>query len=114
MGQMKFMFPNKLDIYLHDTPTKADFGRADRRLSSGCVRVEDAGRLARWLFGGAVPSASGRAEQIVPLPEPVPVFITYFTAIPAGGGIRFQPDLYGRDQAIFAGRSGGSAQVRAR
>jgi murein L,D-transpeptidase YcbB/YkuD len=100
MGRMKFMFPNKLGIYLHDTPERALFGKSDRRISSGCVRVEDAERLGRWLFGGAVPAASGAPEQKVPLPEQVPVHILHLTAIPGAGGIRFQPDTYGRDARL--------------
>lgn len=98
MGAIKFMFPNDLGIYLHDTPFKDHFGRDDRRISSGCVRVEDAQRLARWLFGGAAPRPSGEAEQEVDLPQPVPVFITYLTALPTRDGVIFQPDRYGRDR----------------
>jgi len=103
LGSMKFMMPNDLDIYLHDTPDKASFAQADRRLSSGCVRVEDAARLARWLFKGKPPVPSGAAEQRVDLPEPVPVYITYLTALPTGkDGIAFQQDVYGRDAALLA------------
>jgi murein L,D-transpeptidase YcbB/YkuD len=103
LGSMKFMMPNDLDIYLHDTPDKSSFAQADRRLSSGCVRVEDAARLARWLFKGKPPVPSGAAEQRVDLPEPVPVYITYLTALPTGKGrIAFQQDVYGRDAALLA------------
>ena len=55
MGDIKFMMPNKLGIYLHDSPDKMLFRNPDRWLSNGCVRVEDAHRLAAWLFG-AMPS----------------------------------------------------------
>jgi murein L,D-transpeptidase YcbB/YkuD len=103
LSSMKFMMPNDLDIYLHDTPDKASFAQADRRLSSGCVRVEDAARLARWFYDGRPPVPSGAAEQRVDLPEPVPVYITYLTALPTGkGGIAFQQDVYGRDAALLA------------
>ncbi|WP_129790854.1 L,D-transpeptidase family protein [Sphingosinicella sp. CPCC 101087] len=102
MGAIKFMMPNDLGIYLHDTPFREHFARDDRRISSGCVRLEDAQRLARWLFGGRAPGASGAAEQRVELPEPVPVYITYLTAVPSRGRIRFQPDRYGRDRAMLA------------
>jgi hypothetical protein len=97
MGRIKFMLPNDLGVYLHDTPHRDLFRRADRHLSSGCVRLEDAQRLARWLFDGRVPVASGGAEQRVDLPEPVPVYLAYFTALPSRGGIVFQSDVYGRD-----------------
>jgi murein L,D-transpeptidase YcbB/YkuD len=92
MGAVKFMMPNKLGIYLHDTPDKSLFSRSDRRLSSGCVRVENAARLARWLFAGSAPAASGAPEERVYLPEPVPVYITYLTSVPAsGGGLALKP-----------------------
>jgi murein L,D-transpeptidase YcbB/YkuD len=104
MGNVKFMLPNRLGIYLHDTPNKANFQLEDRRLSSGCVRVEDARRLSRWLFGGRNVKPSGPApEQHVDLPEPVPVYITYLTAVPkVGGGIVFRQDFYRRDAALIA------------
>ena len=97
MGRIKFMMPNDLGVYLHDSPLRHFFARDDRRISSGCVRVEDASRLARWLFDGRPPRPSGTAEQRVDLPEAVPVYIAYFTALPTRGGIVFQPDRYGRD-----------------
>ena len=99
MGAMKFMLPNRLGIYLHDFPDKSLFARSDRRISSGCVRLEDAPRLARFLFGGAAPRPSGPApEQNVDLPEPVPVFITYLTALPdPARGVVLQRDVYARD-----------------
>ena len=100
MGAMKFMLPNNLDIYLHDFPDKSLFARADRRLSSGCVRLEDAQRLADWLFEGRTPDARG-VEERVSLPEPTPVYITYLTAAPGPSGIVFQPDGYGRDESIL-------------
>ncbi|HEY0411740.1 MAG TPA: L,D-transpeptidase family protein [Allosphingosinicella sp.] len=100
MGAIKFMMANSLGIYLHDFPDKSLFEREDRRLSSGCVRLADAPRLARWLFRGPAPAALGPApEQRVDLPEAVPVYITYLTMLPGGPeGLTFQPDTYGRDQ----------------
>jgi murein L,D-transpeptidase YcbB/YkuD len=114
MGAVKFLMPNGLDIYLHDFPDKALFGRADRRISSGCVRLEDAPRLARWLFGGAAPTPDGSApEQRRDLPEPVPVYILHLTAVPDNGAVAFQPDHYGRDAAALSAlareRTGGAA-----
>ena len=102
MGRIKFMMPNDLGVYLHDTPHRDLLRRDDRHLSSGCVRLEDAQRLGRWLFGGAVPRASGAPEQQVDLPEPVPVYIAYFTALPSRGGVVFQNDSYGRDRPATA------------
>jgi len=97
MGRIKFMMPNDLGVYLHDTPLRELLARADRHESSGCVRLEDAQRLGRWLFGGAVPRPNGTAEQRVDLPEPVPVYLAYFTALPSRGGVVFRGDVYRRD-----------------
>ncbi|HEX8419815.1 MAG TPA: L,D-transpeptidase family protein [Sphingomonas sp.] len=113
MGRMKFMLPNRLGIYLHDTPDKAAFRRSDRRLSSGCVRVEDAPRLARWLFRGSMPAADGTAEQRFDLPAPVPVYITYLTAVVRDGRITLRPDVYGRDLPIGAGARADGRSARA-
>jgi L,D-transpeptidase YcbB len=97
MGRVKFMLPNDLGVYLHDTPLRDLFAGADRRQSSGCIRLEDAQRLGRWLFQGAMPRASGAPEQQVDLPEPVPVYITYLTALPTADGVVFLADAYNRD-----------------
>ena len=97
MGRVKFMLPNDLGIYLHDTPERELFGKAERRFSSGCVRVEDAQRLGKWLFGRTLKAQSDAPEQHVNLPKPVPVYITYLTAAPADGSIVFRSDPYGRD-----------------
>ena len=102
MGRVKFMLPNDLGIYLHDTPERELFGKAERRFSSGCVRVEDAQRLGKWLFGKTLKAQSDAPEQHVNLPRPVPVYITYLTAAPAGQSIAFRKDAYGRDDAQLA------------
>jgi murein L,D-transpeptidase YcbB/YkuD len=102
MGRMKFMFPNELGVYLHDTPERSLLREEGRLFSSGCVRLEDAPRLARWLFGQA-PRASGSApEQRVDLPEPVPVYLTYMTAAPEPDGVALRPDVYNRDPVQLA------------
>ncbi len=102
MGRMKFMLPNRYGIYLHDTPNKAAFDRSDRRISAGCVRVGDAERLARWLFAGRMPKAGAAPEARVDLPQPVPVYISYFTVEAKDGQAVFLKDGYGRDPAILA------------
>ena len=103
MGKMKFMFPNAQGIYLHDTPQKDLLGEETRMFSGGCVRLEDAPRLAKWLYGGRAPIAkSARPEQRVDLPTPVPVFLTYLTAMPSGGDVAYLPDVYNRDGAALA------------
>jgi hypothetical protein len=99
MGRIKFMMPNDLGVYLHDTPLRHLLAQADRHESSGCVRVQDAQRLARWLFDGNVPGATGAAEQEIDLPDPVPVYLAYFTVLPSRGGVVFQNDVYSRDRS---------------
>ena len=102
MGRIKIGFPNADDIYLHDTPNKDLFAQEDRNLSHGCVRLEDAERLGRWLLGGDMQTASSEPEQNVLLPKPVPIYVTYLTAHVEGGQLSFVEDIYGRD--VSAGR----------
>jgi murein L,D-transpeptidase YcbB/YkuD len=104
MGKVKFMMPNKLGIYLHDTPDKALFGNAERRFSSGCVRLADAPRLSRWLFGADVPDpAKMGMEQQVDLKESVPVYISYLTVeAKPDGSVAFRSDPYKRDPSLLA------------
>ena len=100
MGRMKFMFPNEQGIWLHDTPEKEKIEDAARLESNGCVRLEDAPRFSRWLFYGRPPQTKGaRPEQKVNLPQPVPLYITYLTAVPSGTSIVYFDDFYGKDRA---------------
>jgi murein L,D-transpeptidase YcbB/YkuD len=99
MGVMKFMFPNEQGIWLHDTPVKEKIEEASRLQSAGCVRLEDAPRLARWLLGRPVKAQGARPEQKVALPTPIPLYITYLTAVPSGTSIVYFDDFYGRDAA---------------
>ena len=99
MGRMKFMFPNHQGIWLHDTPEKEKIDDAARLQSNGCVRLEDAPRLERWLFNGRPPSwKTAKPEQKVNLPQPVPLYITYLTAVPSGTSIVYFDDFYGKDR----------------
>jgi murein L,D-transpeptidase YcbB/YkuD len=108
MGKMKFMFPNEQGIWLHDTPEREKIEDAARLESNGCVRLEAASRLERWLFNGRPPNPKGaKPEQKVNLPTPVPLYITYLTAVPSGTSIVYFDDFYGKDRAQarqFAGR----------
>ncbi len=97
MGHVKFGFPNAYDIYLHDTPMKDLFAQDDRTVSHGCIRLEDAGRLADWMLGHDPQTASSAPEQNVQLPTPVPIYITYLTAQANDGQLSFIDDIYGRD-----------------
>jgi murein L,D-transpeptidase YcbB/YkuD len=97
MGRIKIGFPNASDIYLHDTPNKDLFAQDERNLSHGCIRLQDAERLGRWLMGREPQTASHDPEQNVLLPTPVPIYVTYLTAQVNGGQLSFTDDVYGRD-----------------
>ena len=101
MGKIKFMMPNDYGIYLHDTPNKALFEEDERWVSNGCIRVEDAARLARWLYGEMPQGASADREEEVALQEPVPVYVTYFTVASAGEALSFRKDRYDRDSRLL-------------
>lgn len=100
MGQLKFGFANANDVYLHDTPNKDLFAQDDRDLSNGCIRLEDAQRLGRWLMGSQPVATSADPEQHVLLPKPVPIYVTYFTAHADGGQLSLIDDRYGRDSGF--------------
>jgi murein L,D-transpeptidase YcbB/YkuD len=111
MGDLKFPFPNNLDIFLHDTPHKEYFAKATRFLSNGCVRLEDARRFGRWLLG-TEPAAPGTDAEIqVQLPRGVPVYLTYITAQVRDGKVTYLPDVYGWDKQAPVLASSASAST---
>jgi murein L,D-transpeptidase YcbB/YkuD len=115
MGSLKFPFPNDQDIYLHDTPGKALFAKDVRDLSNGCVRVEDAKRLAKWLLGHDPVAPGTDPETHVPVPEGVPIVLTYLTAQVKDGKITYLPDIYGWDEpdtTVVANGSEAGTQAR--
>lgn len=77
LGQVKFGLASGNGIFLHDTPKKELFAQDDRDLSHGCVRLEDAPRLARWLLGDSVQMDSSAPDEQIALQQYVPVTITY-------------------------------------
>lgn len=106
LGHVKFMFPNELDIYLHDTPTESLFKNAKRDYSHGCVRVEKPVDLAHYLLRDQGWDRA-KVEGAMNLPEPenvileekVPIFIDYRTAwADEQGRITFAKDIYGHDK----------------
>ena len=101
MGAIKFMMPNQYGIYLHDTPNKALFAEEKRWLSNGCVRVEDAERLARWVFGAVPRGSRANVEEHVPLQKALPVYITYLTVGVGADGPTFRADPYDRDKVVL-------------
>ena len=104
MGKMKFPFPNREGIYLHDTPKKEYFALANRAKSNGCIRVEDYRRLANWVFGRDVAAVGSTPEQHMSLPRGIPVYVTYLTMVPAATGMASFEDRYGWDRpGVMAG-----------
>lgn len=102
MGEMKFEMPNRLGIYLHDTPGKQLFRQAGRWVSNGCVRLEDYRRFATWVFDRPLQPGAD-PEQVFELDRPMPIFLTYFTVEAADGGLTFREDPYGHDAAAPVG-----------
>ena len=112
MGRMKFMFPNPQGIYLHDTPNKELLNEEARLFSGGCVRLEDAQRLAKWLYGRPLEWRGAMTEEPVELAKPVPVYLIYQTAVPGATGIVFYQDIYGKDRSMLAGSRPNEVAVR--
>ena len=122
LGLVKFMFPNRHNIYLHDTPAKKLFGREKRDFSHGCIRLNDPFDFAYHLLAKQEnnPQAFFKAqlstgkESYVYLKEPVPVHIVYRTAYTeAKGNIQFRGDVYGRDAKIWDALSDAGVSLRA-
>jgi murein L,D-transpeptidase YcbB/YkuD len=110
LGRVKFMFPNKYAIYLHDTPAKSLFARNRRDFSHGCVRLSEPFEFAYALLA---PQRSDEVDYFqsilrtgretrVNLEQPVPVHLVYRTVwVPAKGRANYRDDIYGRDARIF-------------
>jgi len=105
MGKMKFMFPNSQGIWLHDTPVQEKIDDPARLQSGGCVRLEDAARLQRWIYGKTLKPKGNTPEQKVPVPGRMPIYLTYLTAVPSGTQIVYFDDFYGRDRPSGKRRS---------
>lgn len=111
LGKVKFLFPNSFNIYFHDTPAKELFNRTKRAFSHGCIRLSDPEKMANYLLRNdpswppekiAEAMNSGK-EKYVKLKDPIPVFITYYTAwVDEYGKINFREDIYGHDSKLAA------------
>jgi murein L,D-transpeptidase YcbB/YkuD len=116
LGRIKLLFPNRFDVYLHDTSAPALFGRALRTFSHGCIRIEKPLELAAWALRDAprwTPEAlraaidTGR-ERSVPLPGKIPVHVAYWTAwVGDDGALRLSRDVYQRDAQLARLLAGG-------
>lgn len=108
LGLVKFMFPNKYNVYLHDTPSRELFARADRTFSSGCIRLERPMDLAAYLLGDqgwtrpqVLNAVRAGVERTVPLRHPLPVHLLFWTAwVDDEGLLEFRRDAYGRDERL--------------
>lgn len=119
LGRLKFMFPNHFNIYMHDTPSRSLFARAQRSFSHGCIRVMEPERLAEIVLSGS-PGWSlerindiidGGSRTVASLPEPLPVHLSYQTAwVNKDGSAHFRTDIYDRDmelaEALMGSRRG--------
>lgn len=109
LGRVKFMFPNKYSIYLHDTPSRSLFTRSSRAFSHGCIRVQHPLKLAEILLDSDQFDQESIADIIakgettsVSLPEPKKILLAYLTVFPSlDGHIIFYDDVYNRDAAVF-------------
>ncbi|NND78254.1 MAG: L,D-transpeptidase family protein [Flavobacteriales bacterium] len=110
LGAVKFMFPNPYNVYLHDTPSKELFERADRAFSSGCVRVEAPLDLAeyllqdqsKWTRAYIDKQVASKRTETVPLTQKPDVYILYWTTwLDDHGQVQFRKDVYQRDLALI-------------
>ena len=105
LGELKILFPNSHDIYLHDTPSKAAFKRDMRAISHGCIRLADPRAMASAVMSTGEENLTkyfGKNERGIKVPSGVPIYLTYFTAWPdeASGKIRYYDDVYARDEGL--------------
>jgi len=109
LGRIKFVFPNEKGVYLHDTPSQQLFSRTRRDFSHGCIRVGDPVSLAEFVLGGnggwtrerIIKAMNNPKSVTVNLPEPIPVYILYLTALADGSGtVYFYEDIYGHDKRL--------------
>lgn len=107
LGVVKFMFPNQYNVYMHDTPVKDLFNETERTFSSGCIRISNAIDLAEQLLKGKwrrkkiMQIIQSGETVMVNLPQPVNVYIVYFTAwVDACGKVQFRKDIYERDTTL--------------
>ena len=106
LGLVMFDMPNRFDVYLHDTPDRQIFRLENRRISHGCIRVQNPRQLAALLMEQPIDAvdaqiAKGNTTR-QDLPKPVPVFVVYQTAfLAADSTLQFRPDFYRRDAAVW-------------
>lgn len=109
LGRIKFMFPNKFAVYLHDTPQRSLFTKIQRDFSSGCIRVENALALASYLLSDnpawnrnkLIGALETGARRVVHIPNPITIYLQYMTAwVDEQGVLQFREDIYQRDRQL--------------
>ena len=109
LGRVKFIFPNKFSIYLHDTPARNLFNMTKRTLSSGCIRIEKPIKFAayllqdnpKWNFEKLIAAVNSKKNKTILLSHPINIHILYWTAwVDNDGIINFREDIYGRDSRL--------------
>ncbi|MCZ8149759.1 MAG: L,D-transpeptidase family protein [Roseomonas sp.] len=106
LGVILFDMPNRFDVFLHDTPNRSAFNGENRRISNGCIRVDNPLELAAVLMDqplNTIQKEVAKGDTVrKPLPKPVPVFVVYQTAFAsADQELEIRPDFYGRDAAVW-------------
>jgi murein L,D-transpeptidase YcbB/YkuD len=121
LGKVKFLFPNKHDVYMHDTPQKHLFAKQVRAESHGCMRIQNPDQLAAillkhdqgWSRGRVNSALENSHDQNVALRQKIPVYVTYFTAwVNENGSVSTFRDLYGHDARMASALRLGGAQAR--
>ncbi len=111
LGGVKFIFGSHFNVCIHDTPARVAFHERVRNFSHGCTRIERPADLAvrllqdsvRWAADSVRAAMTGPTEQVVPLPQPIPAHLTYWTAwVDEDGTIQFRDDIYGWDERLAA------------
>lgn len=119
LGKVKFLFPNRFNVYLHDTPSRSLFSRTVRTFSHGCIRVERPEDLAEYLLKDDPAWTREKIDKTidkgretwVKVPKPLPVHLVYWTAwVDAAGVTQFRKDVYGRDKPLYTEISEPSAR----
>ena len=123
LGRVKFLFPNSFNIYFHDTNAKGLFNKDKRAYSHGCIRLEEPEKMAQyvlrkqpeWTPERMEEAMNSGVEKYVKVKDPIPVFITYYTAwVDDAGQLNFREDIYDHDKDLIARMFAGANQLMAK
>ena len=116
LGRVKFMFPNEHSVYLHDTPSRSLFSKAERAFSHGCIRLSrplelalqvlTAGGISGWNMDRINKVVATEKNTVVKLAQPLPIHLTYLTAWVDEDGVNFRKDIYNQDAKLLAALDG--------